>query len=99
MSVVNQEQKRMRLKRFLRLLSEDPSILIQKSGQRELPSLGELLLATGCMPGNEPVDLAALMSGLLKKLGMEACYEDMMNHVMSGGTVEEFMQGRKYGSA
>ncbi len=99
MSVFNQEQKRVRLKRFLKLLSEDPSMLIQKGCPRELPSLSELLLATGFTPDNEPIDLAALTSGLLKKVGLEACSEDMMNHVMGGGTVEEFIQSRKYGRA
>ncbi|MOA09039.1 hypothetical protein D3C78_1288460 [compost metagenome] len=94
MNVSNQEQKRIRLKQFLKILSEDPSLSYADREEQERP-LAELLLLTGYIPANEPVDLARLVSQLLKKLGLEACSEDMMAHVMNGGTVEEFMEACK----
>lgn len=48
-------------------------------------------MLTGYTPRNEPVDMAELVSLLLKKVGHEACSKGMMEHVMNGGTVDEFM--------
>jgi len=90
MNVSNVEQKRIRLKRFLNILSEDPSLL-NKVELEESRSLTDLLMLTGYTPRNEHVDLAELVSLLLKKMGHHACSEDMMEHVMNGGTVDEFM--------
>jgi hypothetical protein len=90
MNVSNVEQKRIRLKRFLNILSEDPSLL-NKVELEESRSLADLLMLTGYTPRNEHVDLAELVSLLLKKMGHHACSEDMMEHVMNGGTVDEFM--------
>lgn len=90
MNVSNVEQKRVRLKRFLNILSEDPSIL-NKEELEESRSLADLLMLTGYTPRNEHIDMAELVSLLLKKMGHHACSEDMMEHVMNGGTVDEFM--------
>ncbi|MEV5027109.1 hypothetical protein [Paenibacillus sp. LPE1-1-1.1] len=90
MNVSNVEQKRVRLKQFLEILSEDPSLMNQER-QEDSRSLAELLMVTGYTVSNEPVDMAELVSLLLKKVGHEACSEDMMEHVMNGGTVDEFM--------
>jgi hypothetical protein len=90
MNVSNQEQKQTRLKQFLKILSEDPSLLNQ-DGLEETRSLSEFLMFTGYLPRNEPVDLAKLVSLLLRKKGLEAGSEDMMDHIMSGGTVDDFM--------
>ncbi|MDQ8737006.1 hypothetical protein [Paenibacillus sp. LHD-38] len=90
MNVSNVKQKRVRLKQFLKILSEDPSLMNQER-QEDSRSLAELLMVTGYTPRNEPVDMAELVSLLLKKVGHEACSEDMMEHVMNGGTVDEFM--------
>lgn len=90
MNVSNVEQKRVRLKQFLKILSEDPSLMNQER-QEDSRSLAELLMVTGYTPRNKPVDMAELVSLLLKKVGHEACSEDMMEHVMNGGTVDEFM--------
>lgn len=90
MNVSNVEQKRVRLKQFLEILSEDPSLKNQER-QEDSRSLAELLMVTGYTVRNEPVDMAELISLLLKKVGHEACSEDMMEHVMNGGTVDEFM--------
>ncbi|MDQ6421385.1 hypothetical protein RB620_18320 [Paenibacillus sp. LHD-117] len=90
MEVSNQEQKRVRLKQFLKILSEDPSLAgwekLQNAG-----SLADLLVYTGYYPRNDTIDMAKVVSLLLKKLGHEAGSEDMMEHVINGGTVEEFM--------
>lgn len=90
MNVSNVEQKRVRLKQFLKILSKDPSLLNQEK-QEDSRSLAEILMFTGYTPRNEHVDMAELVSLLLKKVGHEACSEDMMEHVMNGGTVDEFM--------
>jgi hypothetical protein len=90
MNVSIVEQKRIRLKQFLKILSQDPSLLNQEK-QEDSKSLAELLMITGYTPRNEPVDMAELVSQLLKKMGHKACSEDMMEHVMNGGTVDEFM--------
>ncbi|OMF21237.1 hypothetical protein BK133_28615 [Paenibacillus sp. FSL H8-0548] len=90
MNISNQEQKRIRLKQFLKILSEDPSLL-QKTDHGEARPLSELLMATGCRLCNEPIDMAELMSQLLGKLGLKACSTEMMEYIMNGGTVDDFM--------
>jgi hypothetical protein len=90
MNVSNQEQKQVRLKQFLKVLSEDPSLLNQ-DGFEESRSLSDLLMFTGYLPRNESVDMAELVSRLLKRLGLEAGSEDMMEYIMNGGTVDEFI--------
>ncbi len=90
MSVSDREQKRVRLKQFFEILSEDPSLLKQ-NGRNELRSLSEILIVSGYRTCNEPVDMARLLSLLLRKMGLKAGSEDMMEYVMNGGTVEDFM--------
>jgi hypothetical protein len=90
MNVSNQEQKQVRLKQFLKVLSEDPSLLNQ-DGFEESRSLSDLLMFTGYLPRNESVDMAEIVSRLLKRLGLEAGTEDMMEYIMNGGTVDEFI--------
>jgi hypothetical protein len=90
MNVSNLEQKQVRLKQFLKILSEDPSLLNQDELE-ESRSLSELLMFTGYLPRNEAVDMAELVSLLLKKIGLEAGSEDMMEYIMNGGTVDDFM--------
>lgn len=90
MNISNQEQKRIRLKQFLKILSEDPSLLKQVSHEEVRP-LSELLMATGYRLCNESIDIAELMSQLLGKLGLKACSAEMMDYIMNGGTVDDFM--------
>ncbi|WP_373230150.1 hypothetical protein [Cohnella sp.] len=89
MNVSNQEQKQIRLKQFLKILSEDPSLI--QDGKEETRPLSEFLMFTGYPPRNEPVDIAKLISLLLRKKGLEVGSEDMMEHIMNGGTVDDFM--------
>ncbi|MDQ0116101.1 hypothetical protein [Paenibacillus harenae] len=91
MDNLNQEQKQLRLKQFLKRLSEDPSMANQNMA-RYWGSLAELLVLTGYNPRNEPIDMAELVSLLLKRNEIEACSEDMMQHVLNGGTVDDFMK-------
>lgn len=94
MNISNQEQKRIRLKQFLKILSKDPSLL-KKDGQAEPRTLAELLAAAGYGSRNEPVDMAKLVSQLLGMKGMQACSADMMEYVMNGGTVDDFINTAK----
>ncbi|MGO4371348.1 hypothetical protein AB4Z21_11185, partial [Paenibacillus sp. MCAF20] len=55
-------------------------------------SLAELLVLTGYNPKDELIDMAELVSLLLKKNEIEAGSEDMMQHVINGGTVDDFMK-------
>lgn len=93
MNVSNDEQRRGRLKQFLKVLSEDPSLLNQ-DGLEETKSLSELLVFSGYRSWDEPVDMSEVLSQLLRKLGFEACSVDMMEHVVNGGTIDEFMNSR-----
>ncbi|GGH15348.1 hypothetical protein [Paenibacillus segetis] len=95
MNVSNVEQRRGRLKQFLKILSEDPSLLNQ-DGLKETRSLSELLVFSGYRSCNEPVDMAEVLSKSLRKIGLEACSVDMMEHVMNGGTIDEFMNARSH---
>lgn len=90
MEISRQEQKRIRLKLFLKILSEDPS-MAHEGKLHNAGSLADLLVYTGYYPKNDTIDMAKVVSLLLKKLGHEACWEDMMEHVIRGGTIEEFM--------
>lgn len=90
MNISNQNQKQIRLKQFLKILSGDPSLLTQDRLE-EARSLSELLMFTGYSPRNVPVDMAELVSLVLKKKGLEASCEDMMEHIMNGGTVDDFI--------
>lgn len=91
MDDMNQEQKRLRLKQFLKRLSEDPSLADQNM-PKHWGSLAELLVLTGYNPRNEPINMAELISLLLKRNEIEAGSEDMMQHVLNGGTVDDFMK-------
>lgn len=91
MTVSGQEQKQERLKQFLNILSEDPSLLEQNGLNEWRRPLSELLIVAGYRPWNEPVDMARLLSHLLNIMGYQSSSEDMMKYVMNGGTVDEFM--------
>ncbi|TJY43461.1 hypothetical protein E5161_06150 [Cohnella pontilimi] len=86
----NLEQKQARLKQFLYRLSEDPS-LSKSAGLTDWRPLSELLLITGYQSRNESVDMAELVSLMLKKKGLEEGSEDMMDYIVKGGTVDDFM--------
>jgi hypothetical protein len=94
MNISNQEQKQIKLKQFLKILSEDPSLL-QQASHPEARTLPELLMATGYRVCNEPIDMAELMSQLLGKLGLTPCSAQMMEFIMNGGTVDDFMNTAK----
>lgn len=84
------EHKQLRLKSFLRKLSEDPAFFSQE-GIGESRTIVDYLKFSGYFPRNEHVDMAVLVSLLLKKKGHAAGSEEMMEFVMKGGTVEAFM--------
>ncbi|OPA80016.1 hypothetical protein BVG16_04495 [Paenibacillus selenitireducens] len=86
----DREQKRVRLKQFLKILSEDPTLLNQ-DGQKEMRPLSELLIVSGYRQCDETVDMSQLLSLLLRKVGLTSGSEDMMEYMMNGGKVEDFM--------
>ncbi|MCU6707962.1 hypothetical protein M6D81_04480 [Paenibacillus sp. J5C_2022] len=92
MSVINLEQKQIRLKQFLQRISEDESLCQKKSIIDESRSMTELLLMSGYGPWNESIDLARLITLLLEKRGMKGCSEAMMEHILNGGTIDGFLQ-------
>lgn len=90
MNGLDREQKRVRLKQFLKIISEDPFLLSQ-DGQKEMRPLSELLIVSGYRSSDETVDMSKLLSLLLRKMGLTSRSEDMMEYMMNGGKVEDFM--------
>ncbi|MFC5469238.1 hypothetical protein ACFPPD_10950 [Cohnella suwonensis] len=88
------EKKKLRFKRFLRMLSNDPSLL-SREDEGEARSLAEYFAYSGYFPRNEPVDLSLLVSLLLKRSGHGADSEKMMEFVMNGGTIDAFMDAAR----
>lgn len=84
------EKKMLRFKRFLSMLSEDPS-LAGREDEGEARSLADYFAYSGYRPNDEPVDLSLLVSLLLKRNGHVADSEQMMEFVMNGGTIDAFM--------
>lgn len=94
MDAPNKQQKEERLEQFLTNLLVDPSILKYKHSAASV-ALPELMKSCGEQFVNESVDMARLVSILLEKKGIAGSCEDMMDHVISGGTVDEFIALRK----
>ena len=90
MNSSDREQKRVRLKQFLKILSEDPSLRNQ-NGQKDMRPLSELLMVSGYRQCDDSIDMAQLLSLLLRKIGHASGSEDMMEYIMRGGKVEDFM--------
>ncbi|TVY01261.1 hypothetical protein [Cohnella terricola] len=88
------ERKQARLKQFLKMLSKDPGLL-NPDERMESSSLSDFMKYADYRPRNEPIDVAELVSLLLKKKGFEAGSEDMMEYIVNGGTVDDFMKGRQ----
>ncbi|XID93084.1 hypothetical protein ACF3MZ_00655 [Paenibacillaceae bacterium WGS1546] len=90
MNVSNLAQKQERLKRFLELLSQDASLnRLNESGSAW--SWDELLSWAGYVPRNGTIDLAELVSRTLRKTGIDADTNAMMDYILNGGTVDEFI--------
>lgn len=86
-----QEQKKLRLKQFLKVLSDDPSLLKEKGCPEKL---SEMIGRLGVSSASEPVDMARIVTASLNQAGIQACHEDMQNYVLSGGTIDEFISER-----
>lgn len=96
MNVSSSEQRQVRLKQFLKILSEDPSLSHQVE-QGKLRSLSELLMVSGYWPCDKPINMSNVVSLSLKKLGLEAGSEELIEYVINGGTVENFIETEKQG--
>ena len=90
MNVSNPAQKQEKLKQFLDMLSRDAS-LSRRHDSASAWSWEELLSYTGYDPGDGTIDVAELVSLTLGKLGIDADTKAMMEHVLNGGTVGEFI--------
>jgi hypothetical protein len=91
MNVTSKNDKQDRLKQFLQRLSEDKDV--SGSGRSVTPvrSLSELLLFAGYTPSGESVDMSRLVTLLLQLQGVKGCSEQMIEHVLNGGTIEGFL--------
>ncbi len=85
-----QKQKQERLKLFLERLSQDAS-LIRRHDSASAWSWEELLSYTGYDLRDGTVDVAELVSLALGKLGIDADTKAMMEYILNGGTVGDFM--------
>lgn len=88
MSVISKEDKQDRLKKFLQRLSEDKDV--GKGAGKPTRSLSEFLMFAGYMPNGDSIDLSRLLTLLLRTQGMEGCSEQMIDHVLNGGSIEGF---------
>jgi hypothetical protein len=87
-----QIMKKERLKQFLARLEKDPSL--GRHG-RKPPALSELLQASGMPYSNGPLDISKLLAHALKQKGIDAGPEEMVDHVIQGGTIEQFLNRTK----
>jgi hypothetical protein len=90
MNVCHEEQKRARLKKFLNMLSQDTA-LMNYIEQEPLRSLTQLLHGCGYDADHQSVNIAEVVSSLLQEQGSQSNSLDMMEHVLNGGTVDQFM--------
>ncbi|NIK79545.1 hypothetical protein FHS15_004706 [Paenibacillus castaneae] len=94
MTMTSHEQKQVELKKFLNILSEDLSL--NSGAELEKPrAISDLLLFTGYIPRNEPIDMSKLLSLLLRKLGFDFGSETMVDHMINGGTIDGLMNAGK----
>lgn len=84
------KQKQEKLKLFLDRLSQDAS-LSRRHDSASAWSWEELLAYTGYDPRDGTVDVAELVSLTLGKLGIEADAKTMVEYILNGGTVRDFM--------
>jgi len=89
MNVTRKNDKHVRLKQFLQRLSEDNDVC--RGAGMPTRSLSELLLFAGYTPSGETVDMAQLMTLLLREQGVEGCSEQMVEYVLNGGSIEGFL--------
>ncbi len=89
MSTAVQEQKRMKLRRFLERLAEDETLRCTETNREH--SLSEMLALSGWRPSSNSIDIAELLTVLLHKKGKKSCAGQLMEHILRGGTIEEFL--------
>jgi len=89
MNVTRKNDKHARLKQFLQRLSEDKDVC--RGAGMPARSLSEFLLFAGYTPSGESVDMAKLVTLLLREQGVEGCSEQMVEHVLNGGSIEGFL--------
>ena len=83
-----QSDKKERLRQFLVSLAKDPAL---EGRDQEPPALSELLQASGMPYSNGPLDISKLLAHALQQKGIAADPEEIMEHVIQGGTIEQFM--------
>ncbi|WP_028562424.1 hypothetical protein [Paenibacillus pinihumi] len=105
--MMRRKQRSLKVKEFLKRLAADPSLdnsgalsttrsIAEWLHKTEYPIRQEMIFDYSkkrFVPSeNKPlIDLADLMSRLLQKQGMDCTFEDMMDFVLSGGSIDEFM--------
>jgi uncharacterized protein YihD (DUF1040 family) len=98
------EQKKLRLRQFLQYLAEDDSLGAGKSNSltellyyTEYPLRREFVFdykKNKYVPGAQKpcIDLAELLTLLLDKKGIDKSFEDLMDHILRGGSLDEFLR-------
>ena len=94
MSTAMQEQKRMKLRRFLERLAEDKTLRGMETNRNH--SLSEMLTQSGCHLRGNSIDIAELITVLLHKKGKKGCAGQLMEHILGGGTIEEFLKNDSF---
>ncbi|ASS66736.1 MULTISPECIES: hypothetical protein [unclassified Paenibacillus] len=98
------EQKKLKLRQFLQVLAEDDSLGLanQSDSLAELLYVTEYPLRrefvfdykkNRYVPGSQKprIDLAELLTLLLDKKGIDKSFEDLMEHILHGGSLDDFL--------
>jgi hypothetical protein len=101
------KQRNAKINDFLRHLAQDPALsnppvpgyarqLFEWLRITEYPIKQELVydyhVRRFVPSSNKPtIDLAELMNMLLRKRGLDCTFEDLVDHVLSGGSIDEFL--------
>ncbi|CDN43825.1 MULTISPECIES: hypothetical protein [unclassified Paenibacillus] len=100
------EQKKLKLRQFLQVLAEDESLgsanqadsLAELLYVTEYPLRREFVFdykKNRYVPGSQKprIDLAELLTLLLDKKGIDKSFEDLMEHILRGGSLDDFLEG------
>ncbi|RXZ83384.1 hypothetical protein EBB07_06105 [Paenibacillaceae bacterium] len=107
-NLLRQKRQALRVREFMTCLAQDPALDYEKSscGKRsitELLQLAEYPIKQELVydyskkrfvgSNQKPhVDMAELFSMLLRRLGVNATFEDFMDHMLNGGSINGFIQ-------
>ena len=100
----SQEQKKLKLRQFLHHLAGDESLETIETGTladllyyTEYPLCKEMVFdyrTNHYVPSSQKpsIDLAELLTLALRKQGIDKSFDELMDHILQGGCLEEFLR-------